>query len=481
MIRACAPVSRMNAALLRKLRFMCVLFLCSILVIGSRQQLAARTAESSSEVKTTEGTEFWLCFQRNFKDTPVKQNEKNGNELTLELYVSSSSDTKVSIDIEGIKYQTTVKVSAGTVEKVVIDAAAEIKHLEIIKRLAIHILSDNPVTVYGLSSRYQTTDAFLGLPVSVLGKEYMAMGYKYSEGLLSQFAIIATEEETVVTITPTANTSTGHAATVPFSVSMRKGDVFQVSSHNETSAGTDLTGSKITSNKNIAVFSGHQCAYVPEGIVGCNHLAEQMPPITSWGEMFIVGKLFNRSKYTVRVLAHQDNTQIYLNSELVGTLNAGEVYENSELTGNTSISSSRPVLVAQYSQGFLNNDYIGDPMMLLVTPTEQFMSSYRFATPKSGDWYHYVNVTIPTAAVSSIRIDGKPLDANVEFQQVANSMYSIAQLNVSYGTHTISADQSFGMYSYGFGYGTQAYDAYGTMGGQSFNSLDTGSNSLKNK
>ncbi len=422
---------------------------------------------------TYQGTEFWLCFTRNFKDASPKASKSDASNLQLELFIAAEAESKVRIEIEGLDFTMTRTVAAGAVERVVIDKSAELKELEVIKRLAVHVVADNPISVYGLSSRFQTTDAFLGLPVSALGTDYMVMGYKYSETLLSQFAIVATDDETVVSITPTANTSTGHIAHVPYDIRMRKGDVIQVSSVNSATLPTDLTGSRITSNKPIAVFSGHQCAYVPEGIPGCNFLVEQLPPISSWGKTFIVGEFYSRAKYTVRVLAKEANTKVYLNSQLVATLSAGQIYENSDCAGNSTVSSSQPVLVAQFSHGYHSGDETGDPMMLLVTPTEFYLNSYQFATPKTGEWNHYVNVVVPTSSIGSVLIDGKKPGTAIEFIQVNSTPYSVAQIKVTYGYHTISADQPLGVSSYGFGYGSQVYDAYGTSGGQWFTTIGT--------
>ncbi len=416
--------------------------------------------------KTTEGTEFWLCFQRNYKDLPLGT-PKSKNDLRLELFLTGSADSKVSVEIDGLGFRRELKIVAGTVTNLIIDPAAQVKGEEMTQRLAIHVVSDNPISVYGLNSRWQTTDTYLGLPVSVLGTEYRAIGYKYSEGLLSQFAIIATEDETNVTIVPTITTSKRHPPGIPFSVKLRRGDVYQVTSLTDQSSRTDLTGSRISADKKIAVFSGHQCAYVPEGIVGCNHLVEQLPPVTAWGSHYYIGMLEGRSRYTIRVLAEHNKTKVFENSILVATLDAGQFYENSAVRQHLQITTDHPVLVAQYSQGFLNGDSIGDPMMLLASPTQQFLKGYRFATPKSGQWRHFVNVVVPTAAIGTLRLDSRPVDSTI-FETLGLSRYSIAQIQVLYGTHTLVAGQPFGMYSYGFGYGDDAYDAYGNMGGQSF-------------
>ncbi len=54
----------------------------------------------------------------------------------------------------------------------------------------------------------------------------------------------------------------------------------------------DLTGTRITSSKPLSVFSGSDCANVPQGKGGCDHLVEQVPPtVTWWGSKFFVASL----------------------------------------------------------------------------------------------------------------------------------------------------------------------------------------------
>ncbi len=66
-----------------------------------------------------------------------------------------------------------------------------------------------------------------------------------------------------------------------------------------------------------------------------------------------------------------------------------------------------------------------------------------------------------------MRLDGKSIDSD-QFKPFGTSRYSYAQLQVAYGTHVIEGSAPFGLYSYGFGFGSDGYDAYGNMTGQSF-------------
>ncbi len=418
-------------------------------------------------VKNSEGTEFWMCFMNNFRDQ-VDNTRARAQGLKLQLFITSSYDAKVTIEIDGIGYKNTIDIRANTVIPIQLPGRAELSQTETPERLAVHITADTAIAVYGLNSRYQTTDTFMGLPITALGTVYRVMGYtKLASDLLSHFSIVATEDGTTVTITPTTATGSGRPKDRPFTVQLRQGDVYTVSALWQSIGPCDLTGTLVMANKPVAVFSGHQCAYVPPKVKSCNHLIEQLPPVTAMGKHYYLGQLKERSKYTFRVVASEDQTRVFKNSKLVAVLKAGEFYEELNVTDHIQVTADKPILVAQFAQGFENGDNVGDPMMILVSPTQQFMNNYRFATPINGEWHHYINVVAPTESIKDVRLNGRRVESSL-FKRLGDSRYSIAQVQIPYGTHVIRSEEPFGLYSYGFGYGKDAYDAYGNMAGQSF-------------
>ncbi|CAN5514945.1 hypothetical protein BH10BAC6_BH10BAC6_12060 [soil metagenome] len=423
-------------------------------------------------VKNSEGKEFWLCFMKNFRENNTNAPANRPDQLKLQLFITSGQDANVRIQIEEIDYDLSIKVQGNTVVNVQLPARAQLKSIEQVERLAVHVTADTNISVYGLNSRFQTTDTYLGLPTTVLGMEYRAMGYnKLAADLVSQIAIIATEDSTQVTLVPTATTAHGWPAGQPMKFMLQKGDVYTVAARFESIGQCDLTGSLITSDKKIAVFSGHNCAYVPAKVEACNHLVEQLPPVSSWGKHFYLGQLKERSKYTYRVVASENGTRVFENSKMVAQLRAGEFYENINVLQHLQVTADKPVLVAQFAQGFKNGDSVGDPMMIFVSPTQQFLNEYRFATPINGDWHHYINVVAPTNSIATIRLNGRRIDSTL-FEVLGESRYSIAAVPIPYGTHVIKGDENFGLYSYGFGFRNDAYDAYGNMAGQSFFELN---------
>ncbi len=457
-----------------------LLLLLSLLLIGviPITELAAQQLDTVHTAVTTQGKEFWVVFQKNFRDFEENSTTKSlepTEPLTLELFIASSERSRGYVEVEGIGFLQEFIVEAGEVISIPVDSAAQLRSSEVVEKLAVHIVSDHDIAVYGLSHRWQTTDTYLAYPVDVLGTSYRAVGYKWlAVDLLSQFAVIATEDNTMVTINPSARTQGGKPKGKPFTVTLNRGETYQVIPDFEIRSLSDLTGSTIDSDKPVAVFSGHNCAYVPDrGYKACNILVEQMPPVRSWGRQFFVGTLAGRASSVMRVLANEDGTEVFENNSLVATLSAGEFYENENLTVNTMLASSKPVLVAQYAKGYTSPDpvtgradSVGDPMMIIVAPTEQFLSDYRFATPVTGNWEHYINLIVPTDAIGTLRLNDERISRD-RFTPFGISRYSIAQIELPYGTYSIQGDKPFGLYSYGFGFKEKIFDAYGNGGGQS--------------
>ncbi len=459
---------------MRTLRLVLLAIACIIALAGGATGVHAQGTDTAARyrIMNSEGTEFWLCFMKNFREEDP--NKPGSYEpATLEVFITAEDDADVLLEIPALNFYHRLSVKGGTIRSIPITPEAELDTFPRVKNKALHIKSSTPISVYALNHRIQTTDTYLALPVSVLGTEYRAICYsKLSSTLTPLFAIIATDDDTQIEITPTTPTTDGHGAYERYTITLDRGQVYQVRSQYFATGTGDLTGTLIKATKPIAVFSGHACAYVPPAVKACNHLVEQLPPISAWGKQYYIGKLQGRSRYTFRILASQDRTRVFRDQTLIAVLNAGEYYEEPNATGHVQLSADKPILVAQYSQGFGNGDEVGDPMMILISPTQQFVDRYRIATPVQGSWNHYVNIIAHESALGTIRLDGRPI-AIKEFERIGISSYFIAHIGLSYGSHTITGDAPFGLYSYGFGYRNDAYDAYGTMGGQTFFILDT--------
>lgn len=56
----------------------------------------------------------------------------------------------------------------------------------------------------------------------------------------------------------------------------------------------DITGILVNSTKPIGVYAGHSCAFVPENVFYCDHMVEQIPPVSELGKEHIVPPIVGR-------------------------------------------------------------------------------------------------------------------------------------------------------------------------------------------
>lgn len=411
-------------------------------VLGVNPGIAAAASDSK-------GTEYWLAFPGNYTGSSEKT-----------LFISGDTATSGTVEVPGLSFSQGFNVTPGTVTSVELPAGTDIHSSDVVAELGVHVTAGAEVSVYGLNRYSATTDAYLGLPVDILGTAYTVMSYQNVNVVNgTEFAVVAPQDATTVTITPSVTTGT-RTAGVPYNVSLDKGDTYQL--RNTDPSPADLTGTIVTSNKPIAVFGGHQCANIPEGNVACDHIVEQIPPNDTWGKSFVTMPLATRTKGdTFRILASEANTAVSINGSPVATLGAGGVHEQI-ITGPATITADKPVLVAQFSNSSSFDGVTSDPFMMLIPPYEQFLSAYTVTTPAEGFLTNYINLVVPNSGVGGVKVDGTAVPAG-DYTAIGSSGFSGVQVPVALGSHTLTGGVPFGAFMYGF----DSYDSYGYPGGMS--------------
>ena len=397
--------------------------------------------QARADQPDSRGTDFWVLFTQNYISTP-----------DLKLFIAGDTATVGTVEVPGIGFSEVFSVTPGSVTTVDIPAAAQISVLDSVQERGIHVTSDDEVTVYGLNRIQYTTDAFLGLPTDILGMDHVNVGYGGRSG--SQFGIVASEDNTTVTITPTASASS-RTAGVPYPVQLDQGDAYQL-----RATSGDLSGTRIVSDKPVAVFGGHNCANIPLGFGACDHIVEQLPPVSTWGTAFVTFPLATRTGGdTFRITASEDVTTVQIDGVTVATLNSGENYE-SILIAPSRITSDKPVLVTQYSNGSQYDNVTSDPFQVVVPPFEQFLSGYTITTPASGFSSNFVSVVVPDSAVGAVTLDGVAIPTG-DYTAIGSTGFSGVAVPVTLGSHQLDSPAPFGLTVYGF----DSFDSYGYPGG----------------
>jgi hypothetical protein len=152
---------------------------------------------------------------------------------------------------------------------------------DVVEKKGVHVVATQPVSIHGLSKVEFTSDGYLALPTEVLGTEHFVLAYANVHAAVpglngSQFAIVGSETNTTVTIIPSVVTGVRDSG-IPYTITLNAGQTYQL--RTTSGAAADLTGTRILSDKPIAVFGSHACANVnSDEEFFCDYLVEQMPP-----------------------------------------------------------------------------------------------------------------------------------------------------------------------------------------------------------
>lgn len=235
----------------------------------------------------------------------------------------------------------------------------------------------------------------------------------------------------------------------------------------------DLSGSEIRATGPVQVIGGHNCSFVPYDRFACDHLEEALFPLEAWGTETIVSKsqppMGRAEPNVVRIISGADNNTITFDPPVGGgsvTLNRGQVAEF-EVTESFRATGTQAFLLGQFivGQSYLAStpiDAEGDPSMSLGVPSEQFRTSYTFLAPTTYPT-NFVNVTAPSGA--TVTLDGAPVSG---FAPVGGSGFSVAQVSIPSGPHTITSSVPFGIVVYGYG----QFTSYMYPGGLDFEEIN---------
>ncbi|AMR32840.1 hypothetical protein A0256_16145 [Mucilaginibacter sp. PAMC 26640] len=425
--------------------------------------------------QSNQGKEFWTGYMSHVESTGKSQ---------MSLYITGGVNTTGKVEIADGSYAIPFTIKANQVTTVEIPRSAFMKNQgQFLK--GIHITSQKNIAVYAHIYASSVSGATLLLPVTSLGKSYYSINYTQASNsdsdtsrTYSSFMVVATEDNTTVEIIPSADLLNGIPAGATITLNLRKGEVYQGLSL------IDLTNTVIRAKsttagecKRIAVFSGS----TKIGI-GCrqagftsDNLFQQVYPTASWGKNYITVPLKSRGYDIIRIICSADNTNVKVNG-----LNTFQpvrgLFDFTFSSRETNvISADKPIQVVQYavSQGqtlgnCTNNSFdVGDPEMIYLTPTEQTLDHVTlYSTPNYDIINNYINIVIKTSQTATFVLDGKPY---TNFTPVsADPSFSYAQINVSQGTHNISAADGFNAIAYGFGNA----ESYGYAAGANLKNLN---------
>jgi len=476
------------------------------------------TQDKEARSDTYLGRDLWFAIPMNY--SPTDRSTKYFN-----IYVNSPRNTTVNLQIGGgaiiQKPVTAGKVTVFTSPtpkkpSTEVPLSAELYSSGVVEPKAVHVWSnDADIAVYFLSRRDYSSGGMYVLPATGWGKEYIVGAYESifdptgQADWPSEFAIVANQDNTTVTINPNWDirkdgfpTTIEHPKKVPFTVNLNKGECVQYQTVLPVSDGEcDLTGSIITSNNPVGVMGCSVDPYIPFPNGYGDYCLSMLQPVRSWSNAYFTapfaGRKFGGDVYCV--IATQPQI-IKRNGSQAAVLNfKGDfyfIYDNTAASPAALWTSDAPFELMQYipsaqfgtTGGSTRNQ--GDADMTNVNPADQYGKKIYFQIPTidlaSGqtNFVNYVNILLPVSHEAATTYDGVPLSAaanppNVQKKErmaVPTTNWEAIRLTYNAskgeGTHFVASDTGVGVYLYGYGT-DDSYSWAGALGTRTVNSLDT--------
>ncbi|SJZ49486.1 gliding motility-associated C-terminal domain-containing protein [Chitinophaga eiseniae] len=443
---------------------------------GNNAPQQLQPADSSNR-----GTRFWVGYGHH-------QFFTGDNSQQMVLYLNAKDSSNVTVRVNGTAWERTYHIPANktiTTETLPKGGMNDARLLEEgWSDRGISIESDVPIVAYAHIYGSASSGASMLLPVGTYGYDYYALTSRqnYSTDTYSWFYVVADYDNTTLEITPTVPTLAGRPANQTFTVTLNKGEVYQVlGSLQAGSEGYDVSGSHVRSIVNsdgkcfpVAFFSGSSRTGIgcgnSAGSSGDN-LIQQNFPSQAWGKKYLTAPTSiddDAASFMTnifRVLVKDPATVVKRNGVALTGLINNRFYQFESNTADY-IDANQPVMVAQYmsSSGSCDNTWgDGDPEMIYVSPLEQGIKQvglYRNTVESINT--NYLTLIIPTGGLSSLRIDG----SNVFDHTYAHPNYTgytvvVKRWDADAAQCNVIADSAFTAITYGLG----SVESYGYNAG----------------
>lgn len=331
--------------------------------------------------------------------------------------------------------------------------------------LAYKVTTTAPVAAYQFNpldnENVFSNDGSLLIPRHTFDTDYYALTWQglevrpASNDLSSYVAVVAWQDATVVTVTPSADvvaglTTPGITAGTPTEFTMNAFDVLNL----EAGGVGDLTGTRVQVtgglDATVGVFAGHEAVSILSPGANCcaDHIEEMMFPTSTWGSEFAVAhsKVRVDESDILRIMAQSANTTVTVSSGAVCPVLAPGEFCEIEISTDVEITSTEPILIGHYLKSVLSAGVgSGDPSLAIAVPVEQYRSTYSFLVPAEYD-EQYISVVATMGA--TLTLDG--IDISGDLAAMGSNGRGAGRISVQPGQHELLCTGGCGLEVYGY-------------------------------
>ncbi len=453
------------------------------LLLGTIFFFIGINASFAQQNLSNKGKEFWVGYGHNQLFT--------GNSQEMILYLSAEQAANVTVRVNGTNWVRNYAIPANTAiqSDPMPKTGAQDSRMRTagISSRGISIVSDVPIVVYAHCYGQTSSGATMLMPIETWGSNYTSLNSSQDWGsdAFSWAYVVAYRNNTVIQFTPAVDAQGGYAAGVTASITLNRGQTFNLMAVNQSD---DMTGTTIKSVINsegdcfpIGVFSGSSRTRFCSsggGQAGGDFNMVQIFPASAWGTKYLcspnvnAGSISNNTTTTYKIAVRDPSTVVRVNGLLLTGLVNNFYYEYVSATP-PYFTADKPILVAQLfqSQSCSGSGNPQDPEMIYLSPVEQAIKKVVFynTDKESGDIVNntFVNVIVPNAGLASLLIDGAN-SFDRTYTHPNNNNYTVVIKRVSAPSqHSIESDSSFTAITYGFA----NFESYGYNAGTLINNL----------
>lgn len=384
---------------------------------------------------------FWVIQKNSFAQTDTTfwfaapdLQQAHGDRPILLRFSTGASAATVTVSIPANTFFTPLTINIAANSSQSLDLTPYINEIEnsvvnMVDNRGLKISSTAMVSCY-----YDIAHGFNGDIYALKGAN--GLGFKFTlpfqmaftgAGLPSYtctFSIVASEDNTVVTINP-KNDLLGHPAGVPFNVTLNKGQTYTCQASSDVPSQRP-GGTVVIANKPIAISTKDDTIRYPGQ--GCGDTAgDQLIPDCNAGSSFVIprGQLNGPDYYYV--FAISNNTAVSVNGTVVSTINAGEFYMGTLSNPSCFIQTTSPVHVFHLS-GF------GCELGGAVVPSIDNEGSSFIGVTRASASPFYINVLSVPANIGAFTVNGSStVVQSADFSAVpgTNGNWMVARVPIS--------------------------------------------------
>jgi gliding motility-associated-like protein len=465
---------------------------------------------------TNKGKEFWVGYgHHQYMEPSCNGSNAAPNDMNMVLYLSAEEPAVVTVTIDSSGpfpatwFRRTYNIPANTVistenlPKGTVNAGPSASDPNfdarlisdpppagtggegIFRKKGIHIESNVPIVAYAHIYGGVSSGATMLMPTTTWGYQYTSMNSEQqnADRSYSWMYVLAKEDNTRIEITPSAVSRLGKPAGTPFTVTLMKGQIYQLIGQADcaTGNGPELTGTKVKSILGpdgkchpVAVFSGSSrtggesfaCA-----TAGRDNDMQQNFPEQAWGRRYLTAPFSKASGSTTiqanqfqtsvyKVLVRDPATRVFRNGVQLTGLIANKYYKFASSTADY-ITADNPIMVGQFMAGggtTCNSGGLGDPEMVYLSPIEQAINRVGFyRNTRQAITVNYVTLIVPTLGLPSLRIDNSStFNHTYPHPNLAGYTVVVKGWAAAPSQVIVTCDSAFNAITYGLG-GAESY------------------------